>query len=192
MPAIKFTSDAQQALMEYSWPGNVRQLKNIIEQISIIETEREIHAETLKRYLPDAFQTKLPALINSDYVDQKTFNTEREILFQILFDMRKDIAELKQQVQDIMHERSVNIPTSTFSTPIKENVNIIGKRDITLDENIEDTEIVEDETLSIQEKEKELIIKALEKHNGKRKLAAAELGISERTLYRKIKEYNLS
>ncbi len=192
MPAIRFTNDAQQALMEYSWPGNVRQLKNIVEQISIIETEREIHAETLKRYLPDAFQTKLPAIINSEYVDQKTFNTEREILFQILFDMRKDIAELKQQVQDIMHERSVNIPTPSFSTPIKENVNIIGKRDITLDENIEDTEIVEDESLSIQEKEKELIVKALEKHNGKRKLAAAELGISERTLYRKIKEYNLS
>ncbi|MCX7862253.1 MAG: sigma-54 dependent transcriptional regulator [Bacteroidales bacterium] len=191
MPAIRFLPDAQQALMEYSWPGNVRQLKNVIEQISIIETQREINADTLKRYLPEAFQTKLPALVQADFVDQKTFNTEREILFQILFDMRKDITELKQQVHDIINERNLNL-SQPINAPINENINIISKRDISIDDNIEDTEIVEDETLSIQEKEKELIKKALEKYNGRRKLAAAELGISERTLYRKIKEYNLS
>jgi transcriptional regulator with PAS, ATPase and Fis domain len=192
MPAIRFTPDAQQALLEYSWPGNVRQLKNIIEQISIIETDRDINSDTLKRYLPEAFTTKLPAIVSQEYVDQKTFNTEREILFQILFDMRKDISELKQQVQDIMNERNLKLTHTTYTAPIKENVNIINKSNLTIEENIQDTEILEFETLSIQEKEKELIVKALEKHNGKRKLAAAELGISERTLYRKIKEYNLS
>ncbi len=193
MPPIRFSSDAQQVLFDYSWPGNVRQLKNIVEQISIIETEREINAEILKRYLPEAFSTKLPALVSSqDYVDQKTFNTEREILFQILFDMRKDISELKQQVQDIMNEKNLRITQNTLTTPIKENVNLINKSNYTFEDNIQDTEILEFETLSLQEKEKELIIKALEKNNGKRKLAAAELGISERTLYRKIKEYQLS
>ncbi len=192
MPAIKFTEDAQKVLLSYSWPGNVRQLKNIIEQISIIETDRDITAETLKHYLPDAFQSKLPALVQHDFVDQKTFNTEREILFQILFDMRKDISELKAQVHDLMKEQNVKITNPNISAaPITESIHLINKH-ISIDDNIQDTEIVEDEVLSLEEKEKELIQKALEKHNGKRKLAAAELGISERTLYRKIKEYKLS
>jgi len=195
MPALRFLPDAQQVLLNYSWPGNVRQMKNIVEQISIIEQEREIDATTLKKYLPDAFTTKLPALVNNDFVDQKTFNTEREILFQILFDMRKDMAELKKQVHDLMHENTmVHAPSPHISPIYKENVNVITNSDLTkipLDENIQDTEIVEDETLSLQEKEKEMIKKALQKHNGKRKLAAQELGISERTLYRKIKEYEL-
>ncbi|MGQ9846714.1 MAG: sigma-54 interaction domain-containing protein [Bacteroidales bacterium] len=196
MPALRFLPDAQEVLLNYRWPGNVRQLKNIVEQISIIEPEREIDANTLKKYLPDAFSIKVPALINSDYVDQKTFNTEREILFQILFDMRKDMAELKQQVQDLMNKSS----NPHISPMYKDNV--ISKPDIKTipqdftaetadDDNIQDTVIVEDESLSLVEKEKEMIKKALEKYHGKRKLAANELGISERTLYRKIKEYNL-
>jgi len=195
MPALRFLPEAQNVLLDYTWPGNVRQMKNIVEQISIIEQEREIDANTLKKYLPDAFLNKLPALVNHDFIDQKTFNTEREILFQILFDMRNDMAELKQQVHDLMHET----PAAPISQIYKENV--ITKPDITaisrdfssstLGDNIQDTFIVEDETLSLQEKEKEMIKKALEKYNGKRKLAAQELGISERTLYRKIKEYEL-
>lgn len=195
MPALRFLPEAQQVMLNYTWPGNVRQMKNIVEQISIIEQEREIDANTLKKYLPDAFLSKLPALVNHDFIDQKTFNTEREILFQILFDMRKDMAELKQKVQNLMHEN----PTAHISPIYKENV--ITKSDITslsrefssstADDNIQDTFIVEDETLSLQEKEKEMIKKALEKYHGKRKLAAQELGISERTLYRKIKEYEL-
>jgi len=195
MPALRFLPDAQQVLLNYSWPGNVRQMKNIVEQISIIEQEREIDASTLKEYLPDAFTTKLPALLNNDFVDQKTFNTEREILFQILFDMRKDMAELKKQVHELMHEGALGHTANPQISPIyKENVNVITNSDLTkipIDENIQDTDILEDETLSLQEKEKEMIKKALQKHNGKRKLAAQELGISERTLYRKIKEYDL-
>lgn len=194
MPALRFLPDAQNALMDFSWPGNVRQMKNIIEQISIIEQEREINGLTLKKYLPDAFSNKLPALINHDFIDQKTFNTEREILFQILFDMRKDITDLKQQVHDLMHEHPNQMPNTSYAPLYNENVNVINKPDysgINIDEKIQDTEIVEDETLSLQEKEKELIKKALEKYNGRRKMAALELGISERTLYRKIKEYEL-
>lgn len=195
MPALRFLPDAQQVLLNYSWPGNVRQMKNIVEQISIIEQEREIDASTLKKYLPDAFNSKLPALVSNDFVDQKTFNTEREILFQILFDMRKDMAELKKQVHELMHESALGHTANAHIAPIyKENVNVITNSDLTkipIDENIQDTEILEDETLSLQEKEKEMIKKALQKHNGKRKLAAQELGISERTLYRKIKEYEL-
>lgn len=195
MPALRFLPEAQQILLNYTWPGNVRQMKNIVEQISIIEQERDIDANTLKKYLPDAFLSKLPALVNNDFIDQKTFNTEREILFQILFDMRKDMAELKQQVHDLMHET----PNAHISSIYKEN--LISKPEITNisrdfannneDDNIQDTVIVEDETLSLQEKEKEMIKKALDKYHGKRKMAAQELGISERTLYRKIKEYEL-
>lgn len=195
MPPIRFQPDAQEVLMSYSWPGNVRQLKNIVEQISIIEQEREISATTLKKYLPDAFNTKLPAIVTQNYVDQKTFNTEREILFQILFDMRKDITELKQQVHELMQER-LNAPTGKYNSIIDSAEHFIPKQksidNIPIDYNIQDTEIVEDEILSIEEKEKELIKKALEKHNGRRRLAAQELGISERTLYRKIKEYHLN
>ena len=196
MPALRFLTDAQQVLLNYIWPGNVRQMKNIVEQISIIEQEREIDANTLKKYLPDAFLSKVPALVNNDYIDKKTFNTEREILFQILFDMRKDMVELKQQVHELMHESS-----NAHISPIYKD-SVISKPDIKTishdftsetvdDDTIQDTVIVEDETLSLVEKEKEMIKRALEKYHGKRKLAAHELGISERTLYRKIKEYNL-
>jgi len=190
MPPIKFTQDAQIALMEYTWPGNVRQLKNVVEQISIIETNREITADILRQYLPEAFSTKLPAVLSSsEYVDQKTFNTEREIMFQILFDLRKDIADLKQKVSDIINGTIAVSKPGIISSNEKF---IVSNKNISLvEDNIQDTEIVEDEVLSLQEKEKELIKKALEKYKGRRKLAAQELGISERTLYRKIKEYNL-
>ncbi len=192
MPFIRFSADAQQVLLEYPWPGNIRQLKNIVEQISIIEQDREITADTLKKYLPDAFSNRLPALISNDFVDQKTFNSEREILFQILFDMRKDITDLKQQVHEISQEKNI---TPSINKPVNENVNLITNSDysdVHIDNNnIQDTEIIEDESLSLLEKEKEFIVKALERHKGKRKLAAQELGISERTLYRKIKEYHL-
>lgn len=194
MPPLRFLSDAQNVLLNFSWPGNVRQLKNIVEQISIIEQQREINSSTLTKYLPDAFSTKLPALVNQDFIDKKTFNTEREILFQILFDMRKDITDLKQQVQSLMQERSNQIPDTSYTQLNKENTNIINNpnyEEIDINEKIQDTEIIEDEVLSLQEKEKELIKKALEKYNGRRKMAAQELGISERTLYRKIKEYDL-
>jgi len=201
MPPIKLDGLAQNALQSYSWPGNVRQLKNITEQISIIERNRDITDETLQKYLPEAFTSKLPAIFSGDVIDQKTFNSEREILYQILFDMKKDMNELKQLVNDIMHDRIGNGPVressiqhidnenkTLITQPVESNIRISNVNH----DNIQDTEIFEEESLSLEEKEKELILKALEKNHGKRKLAASELGISERTLYRKIKEYDLT
>lgn len=204
MPAIKLNVEAQLALNNYGWPGNVRQLKNIAEQISIIEQNREINQETLQKYLPDVFSTKLPAVYSNDIVDNKTFNSEREILYQILFDMKKDMNELKQSVNDIINDR---IPNIKVKEKVYQNVNddtsiISPNQDQTItsdnyrisnihNNNIQDTEIFEEESLSLEEKEKEYIKKALDKHHGKRKHAATELGISERTLYRKIKEYKI-
>lgn len=200
MPTIKLSPGAQMALTNYGWPGNVRQLKNITEQISIIEQNRDISEESLQKYLPDAFTSKLPAIFSGDIVDNKTFNSEREILYQILFDMKKDMNELKQLVNDIMHDRIGNVPVreKSYQPTVSDNQTIINQNSeptIRISnvnhENIQDTEIFEEESFSLEEKEKEFIIKALEKYHGKRKLAATELGISERTLYRKIKEYNL-
>lgn len=206
MPAIKLSIEAQTALNSYSWPGNVRQLKNIAEQISIIEQNREINQETLQKYLPDVLSSKLPAIYSGDVVDNKTFNSEREILYQILFDMKKDMNELKQLVNDIIHDR---IPNIKVKEKVYQNVGENNEAEIMSPKteqtissdsyrisnikknNIQDTEIFEEESLSLEEKEKEFIKKALEKHNGKRKMAANELGISERTLYRKIKEYKM-
>ncbi len=214
MPAIKLTEDAVNLLINYRWPGNIRQLKNVTEQISIIEENRIVDSEILKKYLPDIENTNLPALVGgAGGVDEKTFNTEREILYQVLFDMKKDMNELKALVADIL---SGKIPTGMA----KETPNIVNTINQPVDidlykekyyppatinkppqqekykinipeENIEDTSEYVEESLSIAEKEKELIIKALEKHNGKRKKAAQDLGISERTLYRKLKEYNI-
>ncbi|OFX34302.1 MAG: sigma-54-dependent Fis family transcriptional regulator [Bacteroidetes bacterium GWA2_32_17] len=201
MPAIKLNVEAQIALNNYIWPGNVRQLKNIAEQISIIEQNREINQETLQKYLPDVLSSKLPAIYSGDVVDNKTFNSEREILYQILFDMKKDMNELKQLVNDIINDRihnykvkekayqhiGENNETEIISPQTEQSITISNIKK----NNIQDTEIFEEESLLLVEKEKEFIKKALEKHNGKRKLAANELGISERTLYRKIKEYKM-
>jgi len=200
MPSIKLSQEAQIVLQNYNWPGNVRQLKNITEQISIIEQDREITEETLQKYLPDAFTSKLPAIFSDDVVDNKTFNTEREILYQILFDMKKDMNELKQLVNDIIHNRIGNVPVreKTYQPVVSDNQTIISKNiEPTIrvskinNDNIQETEIFKEESLLLEDKEKEFILKALEKYHGKRKLAATELGISERTLYRKIKEYHL-
>lgn len=202
MPPISLTDEAMQILVEYRWPGNIRQLKNITEQISIIEHERLIDSETLKKYLPDYFETRLPVLY--DVVDAKTYTTEREILYKILFDLKNDVNDLKKLVLEIIQKGVGSVYTDENSAQlirklyngneialnpgvIQKPININFK-----DADIQDTEEIIEESLSLQEKEKELIKKALEKHKGKRKQAAIELGISERTLYRKIKEYNLN
>lgn len=204
MPAITLTDDAKTILQNYRWPGNIRQLKNITEQISVIETNRTIDASNLRPYLPDFYEDKLPALYKNT-VDQETFNSERELLYKILFDMKNDMNDLKKLVLDIMQEGGVDNDLHSNNAHIikklyqddstivqeevtKPQVNIIPRSD----ESIQDTEEIIEESLSLEEKEKELILKALTKHNGKRKYAAEELGISERTLYRKIKEYNIS
>jgi transcriptional regulator with PAS, ATPase and Fis domain len=205
MPAINLTEDAIKILLNYRWPGNIRQLKNITEQISVIETNRVIDATTLLGYLPDFHEEKLPALYN-DNVDQKTFNMERELLYKILFDMKSDMNDLKKLVLEIMQKGVVDTNLQENNAHIiqklyEEEPKVFHKEDASkpafdhtrrLDEDIQDTEEVIEESLSLEGKEKELILKALLRHKGKRKFAAQELGISERTLYRKIKEYSLN
>lgn len=203
MPTIRLDHEAVNVLLSYDWPGNVRQLKNITEQISIIEKERLIDGETLQRYIPLPNNNKLPALYHG--VDEKTFSSEREILYQILFDMKKDMNDLKKLVHDILQNEAAaaNLQDDNAQLIRKlyqtENGNYMPEQTIpnrvpinsAMQDNIFDTEEFVEESLSLEEKEVEMIRKALEKHKGKRKHAAKELGISERTLYRKIKEYDI-
>lgn len=213
MPAIQLNDAARQLLVAYSWPGNIRQLKNITEQISIIETNRDITPEILRNYLPAQQSSRLPALLGVKPAGNgKSFESEREILYQVLFDMRRDVTELKKLVHDIMAERGGTsvvashepvhyiqeapvklvhdapvVMTSVPSvTPLSEPVVKPAEA-----QEVRDTEEYVEENLSLDDVEKEMIRKALERHHGKRKNAANDLKISERTLYRKIKEYGL-
>ncbi|MBN1107719.1 MAG: sigma-54-dependent Fis family transcriptional regulator [Bacteroidales bacterium] len=203
MPAIRLDYESRDILVNYSWPGNVRQLKNITEQISIIENEREIKASILKSYLPDYDTVKLPAVIKKD--DDKSFSSEREILYKILFDMKSDMNDLKKLVYDLIQNGEGSFSESdaravrNLFTEVKPGFSERKAADtepveLTMrhpGEEIIDTEEIVEESLSLSDKEVEMIKKALGKYKGKRKLAAAELGISERTLYRKIKEYGI-
>lgn len=186
MPPIHLDDEARGLLVSYRWPGNVRELKNMTERISVIEEKRDISADVLRFYLPDLNVEKLPVLVKPE-TDQKFFNSEREILYQVLFDMKKDVNDLKKLVHDIMGgavqmpvESEASYPHPIATHPVRP-----------MAASIQEAEDVEEESLSLEEVEKEMIRKALEKHNGRRKNAAADLKISERTLYRKIKEYNL-
>lgn len=204
MPTIRLESDAVAVLQNYDWPGNVRQLKNITEQISIIEKERIIDGPILHHYIPSQDKSKLPALYHA--IDEKTFSSEREILYQILFDMKKDMNDLKKLVHDILqNEDSIDDVRDDNAQLIRklyqnESGNYVHNQPapsrVTIKPNshdsILDTEEFIEESLSLEDKEIEMIQKALEKHKGKRKYAARELGISERTLYRKIKEYDIT
>ena len=200
MPAISLNEEAIQVLLSYSWPGNIRQLKNITEQISVIEQNRVIGADIIRSYLPDYQGVKLPAIIQKE--ESRSFSSEREILYKILFDMKNDMTDLKKLVFELMEKdhgdldlseskeqliRKLynSVDTTTRETPT--HIEVPPEVDVT----IQDTEEIVEESLSLMDKEIELIKKALEKHHGKRKHAANELGISERTLYRKIKEYNI-
>lgn len=193
IPAVTLTPEALTMLENYRWDGNIRQLKNVTEQISIIETERVITPEILKNYLPE--QTALPAIFKDE--SKADSISERDLLYKVLFDMKKDIAELRKTVDELT---AGQIPTTTqIATPIKATViNSSGNANLVEYENTQDAEVeyLQEkpaiDNLSLQDKENEVIIKALQKHNGKRKDAAKELGISERTLYRKIKEYNIN
>ena len=203
MPTIHLTDEAKEMLVNYSWKGNIRQLKNITEQISVIENHREIGAETLSRYLPAVYQSNLPMLLPENGESQSGMS-ERDILHKVLFNMQKDITELKKIIVDIVQNggNGSSIPENDIEIINKMNQDV---RDNFTSETypvrptisyqgqpapIQEHEEVE-EILSLEEKEKEMIAKALDKHRGKRKYAAKELGISERTLYRKIKEYGL-
>lgn len=188
IPAVQLTPEALTMLESYRWDGNIRQLKNVTEQISIIETERVITPEILMNYLPT--QTALPVIIKDE--SKADTISERDILYKVLFDMKKDITELRKTVDELT---SGQIPMATpvsqqHITPIKATTVI--DYDNTQDAEVEYLQEKQtSDNLSLQDKENEVIIKALRKYNGKRKDAAKELGISERTLYRKIKEYDI-
>ena len=213
MPTIKLTDDAVNRLLSYSWNGNIRQLRNVAEQISVLEHNRTIDSSTLSQYLPDRGNA-LPAVIKSNKSDSD-FSSEREILYKVLFDMKSDLNDLKKLTMELMKSGDVSDVKKDNEGLIQK---IYGEDKTDIEDAVEDLEVLsipehvesspeaeesstdkyhfaqeieEEETLSLQDKELELIKKSLERHNGKRKLAAAELGISERTLYRKIKQYDL-
>ncbi|WP_298237871.1 sigma-54 dependent transcriptional regulator [uncultured Algibacter sp.] len=216
MPTVKLTDNAIQLLIKHRWSGNIRQLRNIAEQLSVLEQNRTISASTLQGYLPASAGTNLPAVIKTSK-SESDFSSEREILYKVLFDMKSDLNDLKKLTMELMK-------TGNVKEVEKDNEGLIQKiyggnndDELEFEENITEPEVLsipehttpnedlinsqdkyhfaeeieEEETLSLHDKELELIKKSLERHSGKRKLAAAELGISERTLYRKIKQYDL-
>jgi transcriptional regulator with PAS, ATPase and Fis domain len=216
MPTIRLDDNAVNLLLQYRWGGNIRQLRNVAEQISVLEQDRTISYQTLRHYLPDVGST-LPAVINNKK-SEGDFSSEREILYKVLFDMQRDVNDLKKLTMELMksgnaskvkeenstlinkiysedhdHEEqlaSIVEDESNTSTPV-EVLSIPNKSSEKEDKYDFAEEVEEEENLSLQQKELELIKKSLEKYDGKRKDAAEELGISERTLYRKIKQYNL-
>ncbi|HUH28372.1 sigma-54 dependent transcriptional regulator [Gelidibacter sp.] len=214
MPTIKLTDDAVEVLLKHRWNGNIRQLRNVAEQISVLEHTRTISAATLKGYLPSEGDN-LPAIIKTSKSDSD-FSSEREILYKVLFDMKSDLNDLKKLTMELMKNENAHDVQKKNESLIQK---IYGDEEAEdYEDSIEDMEVLsipekmsqlsdaidesndkyhfaeeveEEETLSLHDKELELIKKSLERHQGKRKLAAAELGISERTLYRKIKQFDL-
>ena len=189
MPTVRLDDDAQRILKNYNWNGNIRQLKNITEQLSVLEKERAINGDMISSYLPDP-KNNLPALI-SENKSENDFSSEREILYKILFDMKRDLNELKKLTSNIKKSNStesekIDDIQSLLPGKFNEMGNSNAKNDSLLDDNFEHKndkysfaeEITEEETLSLQDKELELIIKALERNNGRRKAAAKELAVS--------------
>jgi len=205
MPTIRLDESAQHLLERQRWSGNIRQLRNVAEQLSVLEQERAISEEVLRLYLPSQ-ETHLPAVIGSEKKDSD-FGSEREILYKVLFDMKSDLNDLKQLTLELMNEANSDqvrrdnegLIEKIYGETPTHNEGLLAleqPRRETPDQQTDDRydfaeEIQEEETLSLQDKELELIIKALDRNNGKRKAAAAELGISERTLYRKIKQFDI-
>jgi transcriptional regulator with PAS, ATPase and Fis domain len=205
MPTIRLDENAQKLLTLYSWNGNVRQLRNVAEQLSVLEEKRNVSVSLLQSYLPE-MSSNLPAVINKNK-DSSDFSNEREILYKILFDMKKDLNDLKKITKHLNSEESgidykseekntlekLYNNSSNSSDLIEINEKKVGfkSHEVSDDKYHFAEEIREEETLSIHDKELELIIKALERNGGKRKAAAKELGISERTLYRKIKQHDI-
>ncbi|MDC6351249.1 sigma-54 dependent transcriptional regulator [Zeaxanthinibacter sp. PT1] len=213
MPTIRLEDDAVQLLLKYRWPGNIRQLRNVAEQISVLEESREISLSCLNSYLPNAGDSNLPAVVGPKS-KEGDFSNEREILYKVLFDMKGDLNDLKKLTLELLknndsdkvQEENQNLIRKIYgdadeaveeeSTALEVLPSAPLRRERPAEPSLEDKyhfaeEIEEEETLSLQEKEIELIKKSLERNRGKRKAAASELGISERTLYRKIKQYDL-
>lgn len=200
-PSVQLDEEARNVLINYTWPGNVRELKNIAEQISVLSQNKNINATQLKSFLPEHNYSRLPVLAGgAGVVSQSEFANERDILYKLFFDMKKDVNELKKMFFDLLQNPSMAQHAPVFTNDLQEynsNTNLqpaLGQinQPVLLHNNndIHQHEDVE-ESLSIMDKEKELIIKALKKHKGKRKDASLDLGISERTLYRKLKEYDI-
>lgn len=210
MPAIKLEEEAIQFLLKYRWSGNIRQLRNVAEQISVLETKREISSQTLLSYLPEE-NANLPSVIGAKK-SESDFSNEREILYKVLFDMKSDLNDLKKLTLELMQNGSSKVqetnkgliqkiygnPEENTIFEEKPRVEMIPTQNNLIAEEFEDDDnylfaetVDEEETLSLEAKEIELIKKSLERNKGKRKAAADELGISERTLYRKIKQYDL-
>ena len=199
VPKVQLDAAAKSAILSYDWPGNIRQLKNIAEQVSILELNRDVTGEVMKHYLPQQTLSNLPMFAGQGG-DRKTFESEREILYNVLFDMRRDITELKKQIESLREAREENDARLSFYSKAQE-VELVQHKvqsayNIPLpQENFEPTtNLVEEyveEALSLEDVEKKTILLALERNKGKRRNAAKELNISERTLYRKIKEYGI-
>ncbi len=203
-PNITLDDSAVQVLINYNWPGNVRQLRNIAEQIAVLEKERHINGQTLMSYIPTDNTSSLPMRLNQN--NNKEDYSERDILYKVLFDMKKDMVELKKLVVDIINHgdgvsnfaadnpqvinalyEDLDMPQNDSTLTIQQPVNLSRSDNYHITHDAEEVE----ESLSLVDKEADMIKKALKKHKGKRKAASEELGISERTLYRKIKELNL-
>ena len=209
MPTVRLNDAAQHTLSQYNWNGNIRQLRNVAEQISVLEKERDLTPQILRSYLPD-MGSQLPAL-KSDGKESSDFASEREILYKVLFDMKNDLNDLKkltlelmnQETSEAVQEKNQNLINKIYGSNSSEeksqNIESLAV-DNQYQETVHESEesydyaetIVEEEPLSLLQKEIEMIKTALERSQGKRKLAAEELGISERTLYRKIKQYDLN
>lgn len=208
MPPLELTSEAIQYIVNYPWPGNIRQLRNFAEEISVVEKERTISLEKVQAYLP--YQNSVPVLVNSDKSGNSSDHLEREILFKFLLEMKQDLNDLRSLTLDLIHNKE-NISSgnqdilqrvirekdsdetdfSQLKFYPKEEAPTSIIQDYDFDESDFEEVKEQDESLSLQDKEKEMIQKALEKHKGRRRSAADELGISERTLYRKIKQFDL-
>lgn len=207
MPTLKLNDAAQKVLEQYQWNGNIRQLRNVAEQISVLEKNRVLDANTLRNYLP-SMGSQLPAVIN-DSKQEANFSSEREILYKVLFDMKNDLNDLKKLTHELMQNDNANSVQKNNTELIKkiygdneeetEALALIRSEDQSTVHNTPPQinqydyaeTVIEEEPLSLLEKEIEMIKQALKRSNGKRKMAAEELGISERTLYRKIKQFDL-
>ena len=198
IPRIELDEQAKRALLAYSWPGNIRQLKNVAEQVSILELNRKLTADVMLRYLPEQPKTNLPTLLGGAGSSGKTFESEREILYSVLFDMRRDITELKKQIEGLRSATNREEENIHLYAEAEEVVPVVQHQPQAMIHitpsapvhHLSDDEYVE-EALSLDDMERKAIKQALERHRGRRRDAARDLNISERTLYRKIKEYGI-
>ena len=197
---VQLDDEARQGLMNYAWPGNIRELKNIAEQMSVLSTEKLITTAQLPRFLPQLAENRLPMVVSQNGRDSYEFGSEREILYKLFFDMKKDVTELKRLFLEVLKNPAVAHQDPHFVAELKELQPAESAAPVLYTPAAAQPQLVHnaiheheevDESLNIMDKERELIVKALKKHRGKRKDASADLGISERTLYRKLKEYDI-